>query len=71
MKITLQRIHRSQTHPSGGLSADRLEANNKPVLSHFDFFRIVLAMYRAAAGKKLYLRREVPTVTISPVSGQS
>ena len=40
--------------------ADRLEANNKPVLSYFDFFRIVLAMYREAAGKKLYLRRELP-----------
>ena len=60
MELTLQRIHSPKLTRAAAYLADRLEANNKPVLSHFDFFRIVLAMYRAAAGKKLYLRREVP-----------
>ena len=60
LELTLQRIHSPKLTRAAAYLADRLEANNKPVLSHFDFFRIVLAMYRAAAGKKLYLRREVP-----------
>ncbi|MCY4237009.1 MAG: hypothetical protein OXC93_01405 [Rhodospirillaceae bacterium] len=40
--------------------ADRLETKDKPVLSQFEFFQIVLAMYRESSGKKLYLRRKTP-----------
>lgn len=39
---------------------NRLEENNKPVLTHFDFARIVRAMYRKPADRKLYLRGETP-----------
>ena len=56
----LQRIHGPKVTRAAAHLADRLEANDKPVLSHFEFFRIVLAMYRESSGKKLYLRRETP-----------
>lgn len=37
-----------------------LEGSGKPVLTQFDFFRIIWRMYREAAGKKLYLRSNKP-----------
>ena len=40
--------------------ADQLEANDKPVLTVFEFFRLVRAMYRESSGKKLDLHRGVP-----------
>ena len=40
--------------------AEQLEANGKPILSRFEFFQIVLTMYRTSSGKKLYLRGEIP-----------
>ena len=55
-----ERIYRPKLTRAAAYLVGRLEANNKPVLTHFEFFRIVLAMYRDSAGKKLYLRREVP-----------
>ena len=55
-----QRFHGPKLTRAAAHLADRLEANDKPVLSHFEFFRIVLAMYRESPGKKLYLRRKAP-----------
>jgi len=40
---------------------NRLEENNKPVVTHFDFARIVLAMYQEPEGRKLYLRGDTPS----------
>ena len=45
---------------SGSYLAKLLEKNGKPVLTEFDFFRIIWKMYRESAGKKLYLRRNTP-----------
>lgn len=53
-------VHTPRLTRAAGYLADRLEADGKPVLSHFEFFRIVLAMYRESSGKKLYLRRGSP-----------
>lgn len=55
-----QRIHAPKLTRAADHLADQLEANNKPVLSRFEFFQIVLAMYRESSGKKLYLRRDTP-----------
>ena len=60
MNSTSQRIHGPKLTRAAAHLADQLEANDKPVLSQFEFFRIVLAMYREPSGKKLYLRRETP-----------
>ena len=40
--------------------AELLEENGKPVLTQFDFFRIIWRMYRESAGKRLYLRHDTP-----------
>lgn len=40
--------------------ADLLEKNGKPVITQFEFFRIVRQMYRESYNKKLYLRRRIP-----------
>ena len=56
----IPRIHAPRLTRAAAQVADQLEANDKPVLSQFEFFRIVLAMYRESSGKKLYLRQEVP-----------
>ena len=45
---------------AGGHLAALLEENGKPVLSQFDFFRIIRRMYRESSGKKLYLRSSTP-----------
>jgi len=55
-----QRIYGPKLTRAADDLANRLEANGKPVLSHFDFFRIALAMYRQSSGRKLYLRRDAP-----------
>ena len=60
MDITQRQGHHPKLTRAAGHLADRLEENGKPVLSHFEFFRIVLAMYREPSGRKLYLRRETP-----------
>ena len=60
MTLIPQRIHSPKLTLAAAYLADRLEANDKPVLSQFEFFRTVLTMYRESSGKKLYLRREVP-----------
>ena len=60
MDTAPQRIHGPKLTRAAAHLADQLEANGKPVLSHFEFFRIVLAMYRESSGKRLYLRREAP-----------
>ena len=60
MASPLQRIHGPKLTRAAVHLADQLEANDKPVLSQFEFFQIVLAMYRESAGKKLYLRRNAP-----------
>ena len=53
-------IYRPDFTRAAAYLADRLEENNKPVLTRFGFFQIVLAMYRDLSGKKQYLRRKVP-----------
>ena len=40
--------------------AGLLEENSKPVLTPFDFFRIIWRMYRESPGKRLYLRSSTP-----------
>ncbi|MDE0104040.1 MAG: hypothetical protein OXN89_16835 [Bryobacterales bacterium] len=45
---------------AGSHLADLLQENGKPVLSHFDFFRIIRRMYRDSSGKRLYLRSSTP-----------
>ena len=45
----------------GRYVSDRLEQRGLPVLTPFDFFRIIWRMYQGAQGKKLYLRRDAPT----------
>ena len=38
-----------------------LEAAGRPVLTPFEFFRLIRQMYRDSGGEKLYLRHETPT----------
>ena len=47
---------------AGAYLADLLEENGKPVLTALEFFRFVRRMYRESFGKKLYLRRDTPTL---------
>ena len=56
----LRGVHSPKPTRASRQLTDRLETNGKPVLSWFEFFQIVLAMYRESSGKKLYLRRETP-----------
>ena len=50
----------------GGLSraghylAELLEADGKPILTRFDFFRMICRLYRESSGKRLYLRNNAP-----------
>ena len=48
------------TH-AGRRLAELLEENGKPVLTQFEFFRIIWRMYLDPAGRKLYLRHDTPT----------
>ncbi len=45
---------------AGSYLANLLEANDKPVLTKFSFFRLIRQMYVESPGKKLYLRHETP-----------
>ena len=45
---------------AGSYLVGLLEKNGKPVLTQFNFFRIIWRMYRESAGKRLYLRRNTP-----------
>ena len=45
---------------AGSYIAELLDENGKPVLSRFDFFRIIRRMYRESSGKGLYLRGNTP-----------
>ena len=38
-----------------------LEKNGKPVLTKFDFFQIIMRMYRESSDQKLYLRHDTPS----------
>ena len=40
--------------------AELLEENGKPVLTQFDFFRMIRRLYRESSGQRLYLRRDTP-----------
>ena len=40
--------------------ADLLEKNGKPIITQFEFFRIIRQVYRESYSKKLYLRRKIP-----------
>jgi predicted transcriptional regulator of viral defense system len=57
----LRSIYPERLTLAGHRLAELLEANGKPVLTHFDFFRIVWRMYLTSAGEKLYLRNKTPT----------
>ena len=46
--------------PAGSYLVGLLEETGEPVLTQFDFFRIIWRMYRNAAGKGLSLRRDTP-----------
>ena len=45
---------------AGKYLADMLEKNGKPIITQFEFFRIVRHVYRESYSKKLYLRRRTP-----------
>ena len=47
---------------AGQYLTDRLEERGLPVLTPFDFFHITWLMYRNAEGRRLYLRRDTPTM---------
>ena len=40
--------------------AELLDENGKPILTQFDFFRMIRRMYRESSGKRLYLRQGTP-----------
>ena len=46
---------------AGRRLAELLEENGKPILTQFDFFRVIWRMYRESSGKKLYLRNDTPS----------
>ena len=54
------RSHPRRLTLAGSYLAQLLEENGKPVLSRFDFFRIIWRMYRESSGKRLYLRGDKP-----------
>ena len=54
-------IYPTRLTRAGRYLAELLEENGKPVLTRFDLFQIVRKMYRDHGGRKLYLRRKVPT----------
>tara|TARA_R110000850_G_scaffold191454_1_gene318367 strand:- start:514 stop:1422 length:909 start_codon:yes stop_codon:yes gene_type:complete len=58
---SLQGIYSEKLTLAGHRLAELLEANGKPVLTQFDFFRIIWRMYLTSSGEKLYLRHETPT----------
>ena len=45
---------------AGKYLANLLEQNGKPIITQFEFFRIIRRVYRESYSKKLYLRRKVP-----------
>ena len=45
---------------AGKYLADLLEKNGNPIITQFEFFRIVRHVYRESYSKKLYLRRRTP-----------
>jgi len=47
---------------AGDYLANLLEDNDQPILSQFNFFRLIWKMYAEAKGKKLYLRHKTPSV---------
>ena len=55
MKVYPARLTRAAS-----LLADQLEEYGKPVISSFEFYRIVRAIYQHSSGKRLYLRRATP-----------
>jgi len=63
-KNTLEQI--PGTYPerltrAGRYLANLLEANDKPILTQFSFFRLIWQLYAESSGRKLYLRRKIPT----------
>lgn len=55
-----QRTYSRKLTRAGRYLARLLEHHGKPVLTPFDFFRIVWRMYRESPGKNLYLRSNTP-----------
>ena len=51
-----RRLTRAGTH-----LAELLEETGKPVLTRFEFFRLIWRMYRESSGKRLYLRSSTPS----------
>ena len=60
MKVS--RVFSIRPSRAGAYLADLLEECGKPVITPFEFFRFVRRMYRESSGKKLYLRRDTPTL---------
>ena len=46
---------------AGAYLSDLLESAGKPVLTQFEFFRVIWRMYQESADEKLYLRHDIPT----------
>ena len=59
-KVKPRAHSRKPTRASSHL-AELLERNGKPVLTPFDFFRMIWQMYRESSGKGLYLRSNTPS----------
>ena len=55
------RSHTRRLTRAGSHLARLLAENGKPVLSQFDFFRIIWRMYHESSGKGLYLRSNTPS----------
>ena len=54
-------IYPTRLTRAGRYLAEMLEENGKPVLTPFGFFQIIQKMYQDHGGRRLYLRRDVPT----------
>ena len=60
--MEISRVFSVRLSRAGAYLADLLEENGKPIITALEFFRSVGRMYRESSGKKLYLRRETPTL---------
>ena len=60
--MEIPRVFSIKLSRAGAYLADLLEENGKPIITALEFFRSVGRIHRESSGKKLYLRRETPTL---------
>ena len=56
------KTHSRKPTRAGSYLAEVLEEHGKPVLTQFDFFRLIWQMYRESSDKRLYLRSRTPSL---------